>query len=440
MEEVRTRSSQTPAIEYLNTLHGRRYAGTVKDPQFFTPMTSVTPWYEGGTSEVMTDVVTPDFFKRIASGEIINNPMTKVIVRNIPPKPTPFSRAMLTETIVSGKKLLAGDVWEGVAPLSRTALGAFLAMGQDPERVAELNGLIDQAVTNAHAKASSDEISLLMVAAEGRKTVESMADILGRVIRVVKALHKKDLSYFKKIKRAAALGDKRYLKKQTALAAKELGDRYMEARYALRPLVYDAIGTYKAWNTTKSSEWTRHTARDFRVQQRDWEDTIPYSAWNATGTIKRTCGLVSTIRAGVLCDIRVSNLSVWGMDKVVGTMWEVLPYSFIIDWFANVGKTMASWTPSLGVRKLASWVTVKTVVTMCNELVSIDNLPPSRPYVDYHYDWSGKTYQYEIWKTRNVDPIRRMMPQVIVNLDSLKLLDLALILKKPIWALKNLRV
>jgi hypothetical protein len=45
-------------------------------------------------------------------------------------------------------------------------------------------------------------------------------------------------------------------------------------------------------------------------------------------------------------------------SKLITTPWELLPYSFVIDWFANVGDYINSLIPQFGCRQLGSCVTI----------------------------------------------------------------------------------
>lgn len=409
----RHRYDSVASITKTNTLYGRRYTGIPSNPLRSSEITSVSTVYGPSSSKSMDDVVTLDFRERIAAGEIINNPMSLFEEKTIYPQPTPYFRSMLKSYYSGTKKVVTGDQWNGSHPMSVALLGSLLAPGLNPDRAAEISSLKQQAIAAAHSNASSDEISLLMVAGEGRETVESIKSILLRVYKIARAARRADL---------------RYLKKQ--MSFKELSDRYMELRYALRPLAYDAVGTVNAWNTSTDEAEKRMTFRGYKTHSYEESDTIPYTSWNATGTIRRTGTIETVIRAGVLTDVKISGLSVWGLDKFFETGLELIPFSFILGWFVNIGDTLASWTPKAGIRKLASWVTIESLATMTNTLVDIKNLPNSSFNEANDFSWSGSYTRTERWKTREVDPVRAVLPTVTVKLDVLKLIDLTLILRQ----------
>ena len=95
------------------------------------------------------------------------------------------------------------------------------------------------------------------------------------------------------------------------------------------------------------------------------------------------------------------------------------------DWFFNIGQTIASHTPEVGTRELASWA----VTT--DKLLTTVEVHTAAPY------YSGQTLNLTNCKielettsvTRIVNPAKAWMPRCKIRLDALKLLDLGIILK-----------
>jgi hypothetical protein len=133
-------------------------------------------------------------------------------------------------------------------------------------------------------------------------------------------------------------------------------------------------------------------------------------------------------RAGVLTDVELSHVSIWGTDAIASSLWELTPFSFILDWFFNVGQKIAAFSPNAGVRKLASWVTVRTLATLTNSADGFSNVVVC-DYAD-SMSWSGVKTRTESWTTRTPNPTMRLLPSVKIRLDNLKLLDLGIILNK----------
>lgn len=375
--------------------------------------------YTGNTvpdtfNSVMTDVVTPNFKARIKKGEVINNPASLEETTVIRPRITPFNRYhVYIVGYRNGGPLYSGNTYKGNRAMNESHLGDYLGHS---EGVGEaIDNAIARAVTSAHANASSTEFQSLVFAAEARKSVHDMSSILYRVFKIAKA-----------VKRL----DRKYLKSQ--ISKRELQNRYMELRYAIRPLVYDARDIVTALDKTKRYNKTRFTARGFERVHDENSDTITLSPWNTwEHKVNRTTHLDVNIRAGILCDVDVSPMNLWGVDQPLETIWEITPFSFIIDWFVNVGDTLAAWTPDSGVTQLASWVTVETNVTQTNKSGSCTNINlPNRDYILNSFSWGGSKTAVSRRISRTINPPLGAFPRVSLHLDALKLVDLGIILKR----------
>lgn len=407
MGTPRTRSDSSVVPGASLTMYGKKYNGTTSDKDYYTTQSASMTADSSTESKTMNDVVTPNFLSRIKRGEIINNAMDSTTEIVTAPVATPFHRKTVNKW---ANDTLHGDTWDGSWAMTSESLGTFKTPGS--VTMASIESLVDKAVTDAHANASSAELSLLMVAAEGRKTVDSLASIMYRVLKIAKALKKAEFSYLKR-----------------ELSWKNLQERYMELRYAIRPLVYDAQGLCNALEAEKLAKSMRATARGFASDT--WTDSDSYtttSYYGATMTVNRKWTCVVDIRAGVLTDVELSHLSIWGMDQALETMWELVPLSFVLDWFIDVGNTIAAWTPSAGVKELASWVSITRVITSENWLGSIENTSSFDHWDEF--SWSGKKTRVEVHKERRTNPNLSFWPSVNIQLDALKIADLAIILRQ----------
>jgi hypothetical protein len=358
---------------------------------------------EGPTDyTIMDDVVTPDFKKKIAQGYIINNPMSSHKIMDDHCPPTSYRRTLLNyET----DGTMTGNIYDG--SYKRPISGHLPPFLPDSTPTC-LTALQNQAITQAWGNRSLVVQAVSMTLAEGRKTIQGVYEILFRVIGIAKAAKRLDYKYL-----------------MDEISPSELKNRYMELRYAIRPLVIDAQNVIKALqvNMTKVRKTARGGASD---QHQDSVTTTERYLW-----LEKTCTAsieyeIST-RAGVLCDIVMSTPSVWGVDQLLETVWEVIPFSFIINWFIDIASLLSSWSPKAGVVERASWVT--TLITK-KELRSVTMTGNSGSGFDIGtHDWYGQQNRITIIKTRYPEPNRSFFPSVDVNLDALKLLDLGIILK-----------
>lgn len=404
----RDRTSAIEPIVEMRRDKTYRYVGD-QEEQYSISLKDSEP---GSITETMQDTETANFHVRRARGEIINSPLLLQVIENHPATPgayNQFKHWYGTDT----PPTRYGESWVGSWAWPTDLWPSYLSidMSSLDDDIASLS---DKAVTQAFANASSAEMAVLMTAGEGSKTVASIASILGRAVKILRAVRKLDI---------------KYLKRQ--ISYKELEDRYMELRYALRPLMIDAKQTLAALEKSKSLGLSRQTARGFASQTASANDTVPLTGiYETTGTVVRTCKLDVEVRAGVLCDVQTTNDSIFGLDQIAETAWELVPFSFIADWFVNIGDTIAAWMPSAGITHLASWVTVIQTVTQENSLGPL-TLTPAPHFTSFGFTWQNQRIK-RVSKLvhRSPNPNLSLLPTVSVRLDPLKLLDLTVILRK----------
>jgi hypothetical protein len=378
--------------------------------------------------EEMDDVVTPLYKRLSGQGHIINSPMTKIstITRDNPcTLYSSWGKGLWnTECAPDAFKDYLSTVTRHDWP-SSTMLGGWAALPEIPDY--DVTNKIALAVTNAWARVDVTDMQLLVSMGEGKKTVLSLISMAKRMIKVMKSI--------KKLDSRSLLFE---------LSPKQLADRYMELRYALRPLVYEAKGIAAAIASGNMSKTDRVTFRGSTMYEDDGVSTdAPTQEFvDACGVwtrinkpITKTWKHSIKVRSGVLTQLNALNtLNVWGLTQPVEAIWELVPFSFIIDWFINVGDTLASFTPNYGLKALASWYTVvDTKYQLVERSSAYDIYLPSTSTnearawnADVGNCWCDKTV---VTKTRVPNPSRSILPNFTVSLDCLKLTDLVVIAK-----------
>lgn len=366
-----------------------------------------------GDFAYINDYVTPGFERKSAQGQIINSPLS--------------SRKTLIEVSNDPWYNYLGPSYSGGKPNltsgfidSGTMLGTELCPPFLPLPSLDVERLIQLASAQARSNVDASKATALVTIAEAQKTYASVQAILQRAISIARAIRKVDIAFL-----------------AGQLKPKEIEDRYMEYRYAIRPLVADLDSVCKAWNESRHSR-TRLTARG-RAQD---SDTVSDTLTDTTrfGSTDLHCSRQSSInvevRCGILYDVDVSALSklqTWGGVDIASSAWELVPFSFIIDWFCNVGTVISSWQPKPFARELASWTTVITTVTQTSRVTGTS----PRPDAFANQSSRGRTSSGSGYVTETyVDKVRTPglpgvnYPQVDINLDFLKILDLVIILRK----------
>lgn len=232
-----------------------------------SPGPPITPTYlqygSGNASHTIVrtfdDVVTPNFRVLRSQGKIINNPMVSTYEENYDPV---FS---LDISLMSNRwgctparyYPYQDGVFKGTwSVLSLT--GAFPAAP-----TVDVVRLQDIAINKAWAKISPAEVLAISSVAEFNSTVAGFADLLKKLIRICKAVRR---------------GNIRRLRRE--ISKKELAELYMNARYNIRPLYYDAVGYLNAIEKCTQVYPPRQTFRSGISDSKSETVETPFVLWS----------------------------------------------------------------------------------------------------------------------------------------------------------------
>lgn len=401
------------------------------DTELTTTPSDPTDWVSYNKSEVMHDVVTPRYAARSAEGQIINSPMdrTTIITRDNPASySSRFAEEKWNTSCNPSKWCEYETAYEWVdKPSSYFLPGGLNDLPELPAY--DDTAICDLALTNAWSSVDLSEVQGLVTVAESGKTVASLISMAGRfikIIKMIKRLDSKGLLY--------------------EFTPSQLSDRYMELRYAIRPLMYDCVNLSNALQTEAVEKPTRRTFRGWEMySDEDYEESFTWAHFtHELGDIYYKEKLAKTwnrqvdVRAGVLCQVEALNaLSIYGLTQPVEAIWELIPFSFVVDWFFNVGKTIAAWSPEYGTKALASWYVVNTTeyqrVAHWHDSYQLPDDSGSLHLLEWYRAlsdcWCDRT---TVTQARVPNPVRAVVPTFSLRLDTLKLADLLIIAKQLI--------
>lgn len=193
-----------------------------------------------------------------------------------------------------------------------------------------------------------------------------------------------------------------------------VSELWLEGRYGWRTLYYDIVDLDDA-------------IRAFDVKRTRFSERagVSYSGIETTTALTgsglsvhqytRVSSWQVSARGAISADIRPPRFRF----NPVETGWELVPYSFLLDWLLDVGSALAS----LSFLALQTDYTASTGYVITLDYRE-DRLP--FPVVQSHYDWTG-TYAYTnshaVYKERNPQSLSTI-PRLTVNLDTWKVFDL----------------
>lgn len=321
-----------------------------------------------GVSRRVSDIVTPGFAEMRDNGHVLNNPFDSVSYRmdwggvgpvvqwTAPLNPWPSGNYTATyptsqlHTNSSFVLLPFEDAfgYPYVPPLNYTGLESL-------RRAAKTEALsnVDQSIAQG-----------LVGIVELKRTLLSLVNPLSSIQRYIDRW---------KLRPNGKNRKKLTIREGDGLVP-SLANQYLELYYGLMPTVRD-IESYLEAYVHSEIQRVRQTARGQRF---DTKETS--SAWTGSRTVqnssqydaKYTCVEELCCRSGILYEPTPTTL-----NKVLGLRWgdvfpaayEIMPWSFFLDYFSNLGTLIEALTPRQGVSYLAAWDTVIYKITWRSEVL-----------------------------------------------------------------------
>lgn len=372
--------------------------------------------------EAMRDVVTPDFKRKIAQGIVVNNPKYKITKQVSHKAGMMYSEGKPTATCLERYDFGVNFTWFDFPDFAPVYQGTSLDSLQETvfDAVMEGDNAMAVAISQSWANVDVSEAAALASLGELPETIRWFTSLLTRMIRTIRFFKSKK----QRMKALKALNP--------TATVDSLSDLWLEFRYAIRPLVFEAKQAVEAMQAA-IEVGSRQTARGWNRIHETETTTIEnyYCSVAFDADIQRKSSLYSNYRAGVLYEIEsdINGLmAIWGLDQSTEAIWELTPFSFIIDWFFNVGDIISSWSISPHLRPLCSWISRDVVYEVSFKLVGCHT----------HHSYLGNytpptvtdpgSYKHDFRTSiRYPNPRREVLPSLDLNLDWAKTLDLATI-------------
>lgn len=346
---MRTRSKLSDPVLTPSSIRFREWAGD--------------QWYSwnslGGTptsfidynSQTMVDQKTPGYFKAVREGTVIPvSPMTSE-------KTTVVRGSSRFNVVHARKSNPSGSKYEYEVD------GTFAAdreWGIEPESPV-VNGNL--ALQEALSRAQSDCYDALTFAAEFRKTVEGVVTLRSRAMTIFERFNE----------RVRATGRK---KRFRGLEASQiLAEIWLELRYMWRPLVYDMMSAQEAISRLAAGI-EDPLQRAYATREGSASSSAAYQTGQVrlAGTIGSVAGLNLAVTHTVNVDVtvhaavglQVTTREITMVDPFV-TGWELVPFSFVLDWFVSIGDLLTAFSPfATGQLQYASLATRTTTTYRSN--------------------------------------------------------------------------
>lgn len=401
----------------------------------------------GGRVNAMRDVVTPEFGKLRNQGVIVNNPLQLEDV-------TWSLKPLLVRVHGYYQAVPRNYIWwdyketnwfSAIYGENGSKLGGLVVPDLLDEWLDDYVATSEElAVTRSWANVELSEMMILASLGEFPETLKWLHSILQRGVNLTKLFRGRGLlNAGRTIADIVMNKPPRSLKRmaipaiktpQTSDVVSHVANLWLEYRYAMRPLIFEMKQCLEALKKI-IKKGTRQTARGKEVNisnvtHYDTYTDTTQSWYSHSYTCRRRESLTTSSRAGVLFEIDNSLdtlLAVWGIDQPIESAWELVPFSFIIDWFFSIGDVISSWSVNPSLNPRASWVTsfVYHAIELETTLYQLNDKSPffwETPEVTH-----GSARVLIKRKRRTPTPPRPITPSFDLKLDLSKIIDLGLI-------------
>lgn len=323
--------------------------------------------------ESKSSVSTPDYKRRSAKGEVFNNPFSQSRIR--------LKSAQLDVADKSNKDYLgsvqiqresgsdSSNYWIAVTAWEVRETTHSLCIPREfldelDKRLAMFDPGAQSAINSAFGNMQQGEVELLVMAAEGRKTLQHLLSTIVRFVSLVSAIRRRDISRlcpktykaWRKGSFDGAGGTKKFFE-----------DAWMEARYAWLPLVMDAVGLANIVTGKVVERQTFRSKRDdHKILDLDFPVVTSVGSMKFTGSVT----LIASARAGVLTQKAIDSplAHQFGIFNIATMAKEVIPFSFVLEWFINLSGLLYRLNPNPMLKPLAAWCTTKNESSIAGTL------------------------------------------------------------------------
>lgn len=197
---------------------------------------------------------------------------------------------------------------------------------------------------NAHSKAYDDlkaslgdSSQLAASLAEWRSSANSINDNAQQLLMLAIAVRKRQWKAIPVI-----LGKKRRSQKWHRRLPTEFANRWLEYSFGWKPLIQDIWNALDVLQRPPPPQVVR--GRGTSRGQWIFKGPVPN---------RETFVCQSVVRVQLIGDVEVSNPNLWllnqlGLINPASVAWELVPWSFVVDWFTNLGQVIGSVTDFAG--------------------------------------------------------------------------------------------
>lgn len=244
----------------------------------------------------------------------------------------------------------------------------------DPSIAVEAN---NKAVLKFNERLSSIKVNYAQFFAERKQTAKMFEDTAFRIVRAASSLKRGDLTGFMRSLSLSARDRKRVARGWSNViktpVSKRIANHWLEYQYGWKPLLSDIYGSAELLARQAVSPRKPHGSIKVKIPISKTSTVygprsgLPHFVFDYQSSLHMSV----TVQADYVLDDEASSvLAETGISNPLALAWELLPFSFVVDWFIPVGTYLGNLTAQDGFKLSACCTTTfkrcKTTMNMAN--------------------------------------------------------------------------
>lgn len=354
----RTRDRNKPDV--FGTYSFRRVVNGVQQSS-----TSLTDLLQYRHADIMRDTVTPGFHRLMARGQIVMNGLSVVKV-DVVENPTSGTLSWPTEKTV--------QYYDGLITSSRMRYYPYNSVVIDSfqhDVAQRIDQMIVDAKADAIAKIDNTPYSFMEDLAELRSTMATLGNPLSSAKRAAEKFRRKTdnrLGFYMK---------RKGLRRLEALA-RASGDAWLSSRYEFRPIMYSIRDIYLGLPKIHTKpKRMKATSRKSLSESRAGIASSSYQYINYNYALERKFDVVVKIYYTMSnpIDYRDWDLGI-RLKDVPKTVWALMPYSWLVDQFVDVSRSIEAITTLMDPRLTILGACITTSDERMFDIQSVETASP----------------------------------------------------------------
>jgi len=219
---------------------------------------------------------------------------------------------------------------------------------------------------NLIKRIKDQKVNVSQAAAEFKQTASTVANVATRLASAIRSVKRGNIRQAARDLTGEATRRSRGGGANRLVSSGSIANDWLQLQYGWKPLLSDVYGACE-----ELARLTTFNPRMYSVSAsaKEQSSTVlpsintPPSSWgpSITGTKKVKASCRGTIELEMAAEW-LATLARTGITNPASLAWELIPYSFVVDWFLPVGNYLDSWDYDAGLRFRRGWYTVKVEV------------------------------------------------------------------------------